>query len=69
MSGSIRCGANSRATTSTSTASFVREETDLRLGIEADFIPGAEDRIANLLEARDFDYVVGSVHFLARPRT
>ncbi len=44
---------------------FVREETDLRLGIEADFIPGAEDRIANLLDARDFDYVVGSVHFLA----
>lgn len=44
---------------------FVREETDLRLGIEADFIPGAEDRMANLLGARDFDYVVGSVHFLA----
>ncbi|MGH2879095.1 MAG: histidinol-phosphatase HisJ family protein [Solirubrobacteraceae bacterium] len=43
---------------------FVREETDLRLGIEADFIPGGEDRLANLLEARDFDYVVGSVHFL-----
>jgi histidinol-phosphatase (PHP family) len=43
---------------------FVREDTDLRLGIEADFIPGAEDRIANLLDARDFDYVVGSVHFL-----
>jgi histidinol-phosphatase (PHP family) len=44
---------------------FVREETDLRLGIEADFIPGREDRTANLLEARDWDYVVGSVHFLA----
>jgi histidinol-phosphatase (PHP family) len=43
---------------------FVREQTDLRLGIEADFVPGAEDRMANLLEARDFDYVVGSVHFL-----
>ena len=43
---------------------FVREETDLRLGIEADFIPGGEDRMANLLEAHDFDYVVGSVHFL-----
>ncbi len=43
---------------------FVREDTDLRLGIEADFIPGCEDRIANLLDARDFDYVVGSVHFL-----
>jgi histidinol-phosphatase (PHP family) len=44
---------------------FVRERTDLRLGIEADFIPGAEDRTANLLQARDFDYVVGSVHFLS----
>jgi histidinol-phosphatase (PHP family) len=38
--------------------------TPLRLGIEADFVPGAEDRMANLLDARDFDYVVGSVHFL-----
>src|SRR3712207_2935031 len=43
---------------------FVREETDLKLGIEADFIPGREDRMANLLESRDWDYVVGSVHFL-----
>jgi histidinol-phosphatase (PHP family) len=43
---------------------FVRNDTDLRLGIEADFVPGAEDRMANLLQARDFDYVVGSVHFL-----
>ena len=42
----------------------MREHTDLRLGIEADFVPGAEDRMANLLQARDFDYVVGSVHFL-----
>ena len=44
---------------------FVREDTDLRLGIEADFIAGAEDRTASLLEARDFDYVVGSVHFIS----
>jgi histidinol-phosphatase (PHP family) len=36
----------------------------LRLGVECDFVPGAEDRTANLLEARDFDYVVGSVHFV-----
>jgi len=43
---------------------FVREETDLRLGIEADFLPGREDRMANLLEAGDWDYVIGSVHFL-----
>jgi histidinol-phosphatase (PHP family) len=43
---------------------FVRERTDLRLGIEADYVRGSEDRMANLLEAYDFDYVVGSVHFL-----
>jgi histidinol-phosphatase (PHP family) len=43
---------------------FVREDTDLRLGIEADFVPGREDRMATLLEARDWDYVIGSVHFL-----
>jgi histidinol-phosphatase (PHP family) len=43
---------------------FVREETDLRLGIEADFLAGREDRTANLLEPYDWDYVVGSVHFL-----
>jgi histidinol-phosphatase (PHP family) len=43
---------------------FVREETDLRLGIEADFIPGREDRMAELLGAREFDYVVGSIHFV-----
>ncbi|HET9949849.1 MAG TPA: histidinol-phosphatase HisJ family protein, partial [Longimicrobiales bacterium] len=43
---------------------FVRERTPLRLGIEADFVPGREDRMANLLEARDWDYVIGSVHFL-----
>ncbi|HEU4598234.1 MAG TPA: histidinol phosphate phosphatase, partial [Solirubrobacterales bacterium] len=42
---------------------FVRG-TPLRLGIEADYIPGAEGRIAALLGARDFDYVVGSVHFI-----
>ncbi len=44
--------------------SFVREETDLRLGIEADFIAGREDRMANLLDAHEWDYVIGSVHFL-----
>jgi histidinol-phosphatase (PHP family) len=43
---------------------FVREETDLRLGIEADFVPGSEDRLAELLDARPWDYVIGSVHFI-----
>jgi histidinol-phosphatase (PHP family) len=43
---------------------FVREETDLKLGVEADFVPGREDRMANLLDGREWDYVVGSVHFV-----
>jgi histidinol-phosphatase (PHP family) len=43
---------------------FVREQTDLRLGVEVDFVPGREDRTSNLLDGRDWDYVVGSVHFL-----
>jgi histidinol-phosphatase (PHP family) len=43
---------------------FVREETDLRLGIEADFVPGREDRMAALLDEHEWDYVIGSVHFL-----
>jgi histidinol-phosphatase (PHP family) len=44
---------------------FVRQETDLRLGIEMDFVPGGEDRTAALLDARELDYVVGSVHFIS----
>ena len=43
---------------------WVRAETSLKLGIEADFVFGREDRMANLLDAREWDYVLGSVHFL-----
>jgi histidinol-phosphatase (PHP family) len=43
---------------------FVRDETDLRLGIEADFLPGREEQVAELLGGRDWDYVLGSIHFL-----
>jgi histidinol-phosphatase (PHP family) len=43
---------------------FVRERTDLRLGIEADFVPGREAQMASLLARYDFDYVIGSVHFV-----
>ncbi|CAA9519832.1 MAG: Histidinol-phosphatase [uncultured Solirubrobacteraceae bacterium] len=45
-------------------AGFVREQTDLKLGIEADFIAGREDRMASLLDTHDWDFVVGSVHFV-----
>ena len=42
---------------------FARE-SGLRLGIEADYVPGREDRMATLLDEHEWDYVVGSVHFL-----
>jgi histidinol-phosphatase (PHP family) len=45
-------------------AGFVRDQTDLKLGIEADFVAGREERTAALLDAYDWDYVVGSVHFV-----
>jgi histidinol-phosphatase (PHP family) len=43
---------------------FVRTQTDLRLGLEVDFVPGREDQTANLIDRLELDYVVGSVHFL-----
>ncbi len=38
--------------------------SELSLGIEADYIAGAEELIEAVLGARRFDYVIGSVHFI-----
>ncbi len=35
---------------------------DVRLGLECDYYPGAEDWLTGLLARADFDYVLGSVH-------
>jgi histidinol-phosphatase (PHP family) len=37
----------------------------VKLGIEVDYVPGREDRIAALIDGRPWDYVIGSVHFIA----
>lgn len=37
---------------------------DIRAGIEADFIPGYEEKTKNIVDAYPYDYVVGSVHFI-----
>lgn len=42
---------------------FVRGQ-GLKLGVETDFVPGSEEQIAELLDGRPWDYVLGSVHFL-----
>ncbi|CAN5586765.1 histidinol-phosphatase [soil metagenome] len=44
-------------------AEFVAE-TEIKLGLEMDFIPGREDRIASVLDSQPFDFVIGSVHFV-----
>ncbi len=36
----------------------------IRLGLEADYIEGFEDKIDELLKPYPFDYLIGSVHFL-----
>jgi len=36
----------------------------IKLGIEADYVLGAEERLDALLSPRPFEYVVGSVHFI-----
>ena len=37
-------------------------DVELRLGIEIDFVPGAEERMEHDATALPFDYVIGSVH-------
>lgn len=39
-------------------------EIAIKLGIEADFFPGLEEKTADILERYPFDYIIGSVHFL-----
>ena len=36
----------------------------IKLGIEADFIPGMEKELIAVLKRYDFDYILGSVHYL-----
>ena len=63
-SGSTRSGASTRTTTSTSTARSCASRPTCGWASRPTSSPGREDRIANLLDARDFDYVIGSVHFV-----
>jgi len=37
----------------------------VKLGLELDYLPGRETELAALVEDRPFDYVIGSVHFIA----
>jgi histidinol-phosphatase (PHP family) len=39
-------------------------DLDIRLGLECDFIPGGEKWVEQLGDRADFDYLIGSVHYL-----
>lgn len=41
-----------------------RAEIDIRLSVEADFIPGHEATLKGILDRYPWDYVLGSVHFI-----
>lgn len=36
----------------------------LKLGMEADFFPGCRDELKELLSMQEWDYIIGSVHFV-----
>jgi histidinol-phosphatase (PHP family) len=40
------------------------EKIKVRFGIEADYLPGTEEFMKKFLEENDFDFIIGSIHFL-----
>jgi len=45
---------------------LLKKRTDfpVKLGVEADFVPNLERKIAEVIKMYPFDYVIGSVHFI-----
>ncbi|MCG3172305.1 MAG: Histidinol-phosphatase [Myxococcota bacterium] len=43
---------------------WYRDRIRIKFGIEADYVPGKEREIGDFLREWNFDYVIGSVHFL-----
>ncbi|MDX8405568.1 MAG: histidinol-phosphatase HisJ family protein [Mariprofundus sp.] len=41
-----------------------RGRLDLRIGLEADFHPGTEAYVKEMIASYDWDYVIGSVHYI-----
>jgi histidinol-phosphatase (PHP family) len=44
---------------------FVSGLEGVKLGLEVDWIPGREEALAGLIDGRPWDYIIGSVHFVA----
>lgn len=43
---------------------YAKKKLSIKIGIEADFIPGYEEKTKAILDAYPYDYVLGSVHFI-----
>lgn len=43
---------------------WAAEGITLRLGMEADYFPGSEEELKELLGVYDWDYIIGSVHYI-----
>jgi histidinol-phosphatase (PHP family) len=43
--------------------SLANEREDLSIGVEADYFPGADEELQQLLAPYELDYVIGAVHF------
>lgn len=43
---------------------YAKKNLKIKIGIEADFIPGYEEKTKAILDAYPYDYVLGSVHFI-----
>ena len=41
-----------------------KDKIKIKLGIEADFVPGFEEKTKELLQGHPYDYVIGSVHYI-----
>lgn len=39
-------------------------QLSIKLGLEADYFPGTEDFVYNVTNEFDFDYIIGSVHYI-----
>ncbi|MDP8266648.1 MAG: histidinol-phosphatase HisJ family protein [Candidatus Aceula meridiana] len=43
---------------------YAESDIVIRVGIEADFIPGYEEKTRTIVEGYPYDFVIGSVHFI-----
>lgn len=46
------------------TRSEFKNKLNIKIALEADFVPGFEQKTKNLIDGYPYDYVIGSVHFI-----